>query len=199
MISIGTINLDYNRTELEQGRDLHKLSARDVHVICTQEDVRGLHRERIQLTLAGRRAGIIVLDRGRHRANPTVMGYLIRRRWYAWALLAVPGLDTHVYVVSVHFPPARMPYLYPLFARRLRRFLNNLDHPWIVGGDWNRRLGEDPARLRRRFGARWKGHRIDGFAVHPDLTTLVTTVERPRIRSARLHPVVVINLKGADQ
>lgn len=188
---IGSVNLDYGWTPARQGAVIARLMGQGLDVLATQEDVTGRHRERIRV------AQRHVLARGRHRANLTRLGYLIRLRWFAWVCLLHEDVPVPFYVISVHFPPARMPLLYPLVERRLRAFLASLEGPWVVIGDWNRTRAVDPAALKRTFGARFYGTGIDLAAVHSDLVPYVAGVRsRPRA-GTHVHPVLVLTLDAA--
>lgn len=186
-MKIATLNLDYGWTPARQQLAADRIAA---DVTATQEDVRGNYRERVTVD----HTTVTLHKRGRRRANPITLGYLIRRRWFAWALVEHDDVPTPFYVVSVHFPPARMPLLYPLMGRRLRAFLAGLDHPWVVAGDWNRRRWSDPAGLKGRFRAAFYGHGIDLFAVHPALTRHVAGTHVRVREGEHLHPVVTLDL-----
>lgn len=99
-------------------------------------------------------------------------GHRIGWRNTVITVVEVEGVGRVAYVL-IHMPPLRMRgLLYRAYAFRLRQRLVRLNRegiPWIVAGDWNWLLNQDPADLHEVLGAKWYGKRIDGFAVHPDL------------------------------
>lgn len=196
MTSLATLNLNYGRKRAPQQADVDRARA---DIIATQEDVRGIWRERVDVPRP-RPDGLRVVRRGRVRANRHPYGYEIRRRWFPWALVQIPDVG-RVYVVSVHMPPARMAGLYPVFTDNLHRLLDRFEdeHPWVVGGDWNRPLRDDPAGLRTRYRASYYGNPlgIDGWVVHPTLNDQITGVDVRRLPHRRDgHPIVTIHLGG---
>lgn len=123
-------------------------------------------------------------------------GMKIGQRQYLAAKYPL-GDDSTFWVVFVHMPPKRMwgPF-YDHAAYRLRVFLKTLPGPKIVVGDWNKRKGDDPARLRKTFGGRWYGSRIDNAWVHPQLVPRVKGFrEIPQPNRNDNHPSLHIEIK----
>lgn len=145
------------------------------------------------------RATVAVLRTGAKVAAWHRRGVRIRRRRFVWADVEDPDLDRVVRVVVAHMPTRRggaHRILGPIYAARLRDLLGHSPHPWIVGGDWNQRLTDDPAKLHAKFGAVWYGQRIDGWAVHRKLADDVADM-RPVLDPDRrdAHPVVYLTLR----
>jgi endonuclease/exonuclease/phosphatase family metal-dependent hydrolase len=133
-----------------------------------------------------------------HLSALSTLGYPIGWRRTLTSTVDIPGVDL-VAVLVVHMPPLRMRgALYTAYAYRLRRRLAKLNRqgiPWVVAGDFNWLLKNDPAGLRKAFGARWVGERIDGWAVHPDLVPFIrgwSTWDPPHRNDH--HPYVYIRL-----
>lgn len=190
-IVIASHNLNFGRSADAHADDVDRLRE-CAEVVCTQEDLRGRHRERVSV-----RPRSWITDRGATLASLSTKGARIRLRRFAWVDLDPPGFPGFR-VVSVHMPPRRYRgLLYGVYAFRLRRLLARTPQPWVVAGDWNWLLRNDPAGLRRAFGARWIGraNQIDGFAVHPDLRKHATgyhEVARPGRNDG--HPFCYLTL-----
>lgn len=126
-------------------------------------------------------------------------GNRIRNRHFRAVRVHPEGLPAF-WVVVVHMPPKRMQVrgpLYVAYSRNLRRFLRSLPGPKVVVGDWNKRVSRDPAGLRRAFGGRWYGSRIDGAWVHPALVPHVPAGgwrEVPQPERTDRHPFCFLTL-----
>jgi hypothetical protein len=143
-----------------------------------------------------------IVGRSKRQASLSLFGHAIGWRQILGVTLHAPELDAPfdlIAVITVHMPPLRMRGpLYAAYALRLRHRLRRLNAkriPWIVFGDWNWLIDNDPARLRLNFGAKWLGKRIDGAAVHPKLAPHVrnwTTWQPPGRNDS--HPYVYVTL-----
>lgn len=173
---IAGANLNFGRSRAAQLEDIAELEA-NADIICTQEDVTGKNRERIRVAKHVQRD-----HRGSILAGLSRFGYKIGWRHIRWVDVDLPGIDM-VRVFAHHEAPRRMPLLQRANDWRLRRALRRSPHPWIVEADWNHFTDRDPCELHKRLHAHWFGHRIDGFAVHPELVEHVIDfrfVARPK-------------------
>lgn len=158
-------NLNFDRSPEAQQRDVEEMLDNGADVTATCEDVRGKNRERVNVH--GRR--LRVEKRGARLAALSRRGARIGWRRFAWKDVETPDLGT-IRVVSAHMPPLRYrAVLYAIYAARLRAVLKSSPHPWICHADWNWLIGNDPAGLESKLGAKFYGRRIDGWAVHPGL------------------------------
>lgn len=189
--TLACANLNFGRTPTAHHDDVAEMRAAGADIICTQEDLRdGRRRERI--TLARN------VQRDKRGSLPSFLdrrGFKIRFRRTPWVDVDLPGIDM-VRVFVWHGPPRRMGPLAAVAAAILRRQLARSPYPWIVAADWNHFLRNDPCSLKARFGARFYGEGIDGFAVHPLLVPYVEgpprIVHRPRRNDG--HPFVYLTL-----
>lgn len=190
--TLATANLNFGRTREAHRADVREMRETGAAIICTQEDLRdGKRRERIT---AGRR--VQRLGRGSIQSTLDRLGQKIGWRRFVYLDCDLPGIDL-TRVVDVHIAPRRMPVLQKVYAARLRRFLARSPYPWIVAGDWNHFLRNDPCGLRARFDVEWVGAGIDGYAIHPDLVQFVEDcwhVDRPKRNDG--HPFVYLKLSA---
>lgn len=192
LFAVATANLNYGRDPESHAADIQELDARLAKmwvvqwVLLTVETVIGPAREAIWLR------HVHALRKGSLLGSVDRLGFRIRLRRIRWRLLQVPEIG-RVKVIVVHMPPRRYRPLYAVYAMRLRRLLAKSGAPWVVGGDWNVQLEDDPAELRKTFGGDWFGPRIDGFHVHPALVDYVHTehaIDRPKRNDN--HPFVIL-------
>lgn len=176
MTDLGYQNLNFARPTAAHARDLEHLAER-CEVIGAVE-LRARHRLDGFRTIQPRRRGHLgealfvrknleILESGSKLAALS-----LRRQRIGWRRIVWVVVETDrgpLAVVVVHMPPKRMQRaLWVAYAWRLRRLLAEFERrglDWVAAGDWNRDLDADPCRLRRRLGASWRGHGIDGYAV----------------------------------
>jgi endonuclease/exonuclease/phosphatase family metal-dependent hydrolase len=210
-----THNLDHGRSAAAQLVTLDRLIPQ-AHVTLVQELIAPTARLHADIvwrpfrarprTKAGTEAiiveGLRVVGRHRRVSAWRLFGERIGYRNFVAADIVLPGIDT-VRAVDVHFPRAGMSrLLHRLYARRLRAFLRESPHPWIVGGDWNSRT---PQGMRRAFpGSRYysapktKGSSgIDGFLLHRALVDNYAG-HSAQVQVARRdgHPFVLLELES---
>lgn len=185
-----------NFANLDQFRP-RKAQAADLEVLRGTADVTGvvewsrLSQQRIFARVPVQRARSAV-------ASPNHFGQRIRNRHFRAVLIHAPGLPPFWDVVA-HPPPLRMRGpLYWATARRLRRFIRSLPGEKVVWADWNWKVKRDPCRLRKTFGGRWFGTRIDGCWVSPGLVKHVADYrEVPQPERTDKHPFCYLTLEAS--
>jgi hypothetical protein len=194
-VTLAGHNLDFARpAAAAQQRDVAEMKAH-ADIVVTLEDVRGegKGRRRERVIVHGPR--VSVERSGRIRAALHRHGHAIGWRTFPWKDVELAGIGD-VRVVGAHMPPLRMRGpLYWAYAWRLRRLLRRSGRPWLVFADWNWLIGNDPAGLTSRLGAKFYGRRIDGWAVHPALVRHVAGVRVVDPQRRDGHVVVYLTLK----
>jgi exonuclease III len=206
-------NLNFGRSA-DHNNDVRRMADKGADVICLVELRRLMFAHKFESYQPGRvdgdvggeailvRRGRRILGKSKRQASVSLFGQSIGWRQILGVTLDADELAAEFdrfAVLVVHMPPLRMRGpLYAAYALRLRlrlRRLNAKGIPWIVFGDWNWLLENDPARLRLNFGAKWLGKRIDGAAVHPKLAPHVRhwTTWQPLGRHDD-HPYVYVTL-----
>lgn len=206
-------NLNFARSA-HHGTDVRRMAEKGADVICLVELRRLIVAEGFETYQPDRKDGDVgseailvkndrrIIGRSKRQASRSLFGQEIGWRQILGVTLdageLVAPFDRFA-VLDVHMPPLRMRGpLFRAYAFRLRRRLRRLNRkgiPWIVFGDWNWLLANDPARLRDTFLARWHGTRIDGAAVHPKLAPYVQdswTWQPPGRNDS--HPYVYVDL-----
>lgn len=207
-------NLNFGRAA-HHGADVERMAVKGADVICLLELRRLIVADGFETFQPDRRDGDVggegilvkndrrILGRTKRQASLSLFGQAIGWRQILGVTLDAAELDDprfdRLAVLAVHMPPLRMRGpLYAAYAMRLRRRLSRLNAkgiPWIVFGDWNWLLRDDPAKLKATFGSRWCGQRIDGAAIHPKLVPHVTdwSTFQPQGRGDN-HPYVYVRL-----
>lgn len=178
------VNFDFGRSLESQVRDFEEIKRTGIEILVGQEGIFNSQKigqdwkmNRPNDPEKGAPGGPFIAWKKNRRvfrtgaplASASTRGARMRLRRFPWINVYFPGIGI-VRVISIHMPPKRYRgILYSVYAWNLRRILRNSRHPWLAGGDWNWFINEDPANLRKVFGAKWYGERIDGWAVHPDL------------------------------
>ena len=202
-------NLNFGRAK-DHGNDVARMRAEGADVIALVELDRpmqppGFHAHQPDRWDRSVGSEGIYVDRripiestGKQRAATNRLGRAIGWRSILTVVIEPPGMDLMA-VVVVHMPPKRMwGPLYTAYAARLRATLRRLNRrgiPWVVAGDWNKYLRDDPADLGHTFRGRWYGERIDGWHVHPKLVDNVKgwhTWQPPGRNDS--HPYCYLNL-----
>lgn len=181
-------NLDQFRAQTAQDADLKTLRERAAVTAAVEWSTLSDQRIWSDLPVYDERSAI---------ASHSRFGQRIRRRHFRAVLVKPPGLPL-MWVVVAHPPPLRMRGpLYWATARNLRKFLRSLGpHPKVVWGDWNWKVKRDPCRLKKSFGGRWYGTRIDGVWVAPSLVKYVRDYrEVPQPQRTDKHPFCYLTLK----
>lgn len=203
-------NLNFGRAA-DHGNDVRRMAEKGADVICLVELRRVMIAEDYETFQPDRRDGDVGSEailvkrdlpvRARSKINASLSLFGERIGWRRILGVTIGATDgvPKFQVLVVHMPPLRMRGpLYAAYALRLRarlRRLNRKGVPWIVFGDWNWLLGNDPAGLRQLFKARWVGKRIDGAAIHPALVPFLRdwhTWQPPGRRDN--HPYVYVRL-----
>jgi hypothetical protein len=210
---IAYANLNFGRSA-DHGNDVRRMAERGADVMCLVELRRLMIAEDFETFQPDRRDGdiggeAILVNRGievhgrtKRQASPSLFGNAIGWRQILAITLDATELDAafdRIAILDIHMPPLRMRgVLYRTYAARLRarlRRLNRKGIPWVVFGDWNWLLDNDPARLHDKFLAQWVGKRIDGAAIHPKLKPYLRhwTTFQPAGRKDN-HPYVYVTL-----
>lgn len=190
MTVFGFANLDQFRPQPAQDADLAVL--RGTSDVAAAVEWTHLSDQRIWSDLP-------VLAERSQIATRKHYGQRIRQRHFRAVLIHPPGLP-EMWVVVVHPPPLRMRLASPIYwatARNLRRFLRSLGpQPKVVFGDMNMLVRRDPCRLRRTFGGRWFGTRIDGAWLSAPLLKYVAGYhEVPQPERTDKHPFCYLTLE----
>lgn len=91
-----------------------------------------------------------------------IPGVGMNERFIAYRDVQLSGRT--VRLASVHLPPARFNFLWPVYAARIAAFVHLSPHPVILGGDFNARFsGPQVRHLAAVTGLRPSGLGIDGF------------------------------------
>lgn len=143
-----------------------------------------------------RKGDATVVRRGSVPAFKSKYGQQIGPRKIVWALLSTDaGL---IVLIVVHRPPKRMQgsgvdEASDMALRHVIDCARRKGFEWVVVGDMNDHVRDDPARLHETYRAQWVGSRIDLAAVSPGLTVVKWWEDLDPSRKDR-HPALYVRI-----
>jgi len=132
---------------------------------------------------------IDIIDHGHFSGSENKFGQKIGDRQFVWVKCKLPNIGI-CKVITGHMPHPRMgEEIYNAYATNLRHFLSRSRVPVLVSMDANKRVEEDPCHLHRDYNMKWRGNRIDLWAVPNKVEVINWWEDQDPTRNDR-HPVV---------
>lgn len=173
-------NLNFGRSPEKHRKDKKAMRRMGAKVIPTVEDESTPNREWIWVNNVVPHGPLM-----RMPAYKSKHGAEIGNRDIVWRnRIRLAGLEFPISVAAIHAPHPRMgDAIYRDFAQQLHKAIEEMHEDFLIFGDWNKRIGEDPCNLNGLYpNGEWKGERIDGVFCSRRLAkrTRVRAIPQPK-------------------